>query len=195
MPPKGARKRSAVGVAQRSGVQRMFCFLPLFPCALKLTEMPAGDPVPQGRRRRYRPGTLALKEIRRYQNNTDLLVAKLPFARLVGYPIAHLPVSVLTPYAGPRNCATVPTARRGAQVAVPGHPSPPRIRRSLPSPPFRGYESLRHPRQARHHHAERHPARQADTRCLGRCGLDLMGLVRGEGGTSGRSHGWHAFGW
>ncbi|KAL2124205.1 hypothetical protein VTJ04DRAFT_570 [Mycothermus thermophilus] len=42
-----------------------------------------GDPVPQARRRRYRPGTLALKEIRRYQANTDLLMAKLPFARLV----------------------------------------------------------------------------------------------------------------
>lgn len=42
-----------------------------------------GDPVPQGKKRRYRPGTLALREIRRYQNNTDLLMAKLPFARLV----------------------------------------------------------------------------------------------------------------
>ncbi|KAK4198169.1 putative histone H3-like centromeric protein CSE4 [Triangularia verruculosa] len=42
-----------------------------------------GDPVPQGRKRRYRPGTLALKEIRRYQSNTDLLLLKLPFARLV----------------------------------------------------------------------------------------------------------------
>jgi hypothetical protein len=44
----------------------------------------AGDPIPRGKKRRYRPGTLALKEIRRYQNNTDLLMAKLPFARLVG---------------------------------------------------------------------------------------------------------------
>lgn len=43
----------------------------------------AGDPVPQGKKRRYRPGTLALKEIRNYQRTTDLLVAKLPFARLV----------------------------------------------------------------------------------------------------------------
>ncbi|KAK3504896.1 histone H3-like centromeric protein cse-4 [Neurospora crassa] len=42
-----------------------------------------GDPVPQGKKRRYRPGTLALKEIRNYQRTTDLLVAKLPFARLV----------------------------------------------------------------------------------------------------------------
>ena len=30
---------------------------------------------------RYRPGTVALREIRRYQKSTDLLVAKLPFAR------------------------------------------------------------------------------------------------------------------
>ena len=32
---------------------------------------------------RYRPGTVALREIRRYQKNTDLLLRKLPFARLV----------------------------------------------------------------------------------------------------------------
>jgi hypothetical protein len=43
----------------------------------------AGDPVPQGKKRRYRPGTLALREIRKYQNGTDLLLLKLPFARLV----------------------------------------------------------------------------------------------------------------
>ncbi|KAI2471695.1 histone H3-like centromeric protein cse-4 [Annulohypoxylon bovei var. microspora] len=42
-----------------------------------------GDPIPYPRRRRYRPGTLALREIRRLQNNTDLLLRKLPFARLV----------------------------------------------------------------------------------------------------------------
>ena len=33
--------------------------------------------------RRYRPGTVALREIRRYQKNTDLLIKKLPFQRLV----------------------------------------------------------------------------------------------------------------
>lgn len=42
-----------------------------------------GDPVPVGRRRKYRPGTLALREIRRLQNGTDLLIRKLPFSRLV----------------------------------------------------------------------------------------------------------------
>ena len=32
---------------------------------------------------RYRPGTVALREIRRYQKTTDLLIRKLPFQRLV----------------------------------------------------------------------------------------------------------------
>jgi histone H3 len=31
---------------------------------------------------RYRPGTVALREIRRYQKSTDLLIKKLPFQRL-----------------------------------------------------------------------------------------------------------------
>jgi hypothetical protein len=34
-------------------------------------------------RHRYRPGTRALQEIRKYQKSTDLLIRKLPFARLV----------------------------------------------------------------------------------------------------------------
>ena len=35
------------------------------------------------RKHRYRPGTLALREIRHYQKKTDLLIRKAPFARLV----------------------------------------------------------------------------------------------------------------
>lgn len=38
------------------------------------------DPQPK---RRYRPGERALREIRFYQRNNDLLIRKLPFARLV----------------------------------------------------------------------------------------------------------------
>ncbi|GJP81734.1 hypothetical protein CLOP_g11870 [Closterium sp. NIES-67] len=39
---------------------------------------------PQGlkRKHRYRPGTVALMEIRRYQKTTDLLIRRLPFMRL-----------------------------------------------------------------------------------------------------------------
>jgi histone H3 len=32
---------------------------------------------------RFRPGTVALREIRRYQKTTELLLRKLPFQRLV----------------------------------------------------------------------------------------------------------------
>jgi histone H3 len=35
------------------------------------------------RRHRFHPGTVALREIRRYQKSTDLLMRKLPFQRLV----------------------------------------------------------------------------------------------------------------
>ena len=35
------------------------------------------------KRRRYRPGTRALMEIRHFQKSTELLLRKLPFARLV----------------------------------------------------------------------------------------------------------------
>jgi histone H3 len=41
----------------------------------------AGDA--KRRAHRYRPGTVALREIRRYQQGTDLLIRKLPFQRLV----------------------------------------------------------------------------------------------------------------
>jgi histone H3 len=35
------------------------------------------------RQHRFRPGTVALREIRRYQRSTELLIKKAPFARLV----------------------------------------------------------------------------------------------------------------
>lgn len=38
---------------------------------------------PPARRHRYKPGTRAMMEIRKYQKGTELLLQKLPFARLV----------------------------------------------------------------------------------------------------------------
>ena len=35
------------------------------------------------RPRKFRPGTVALREIRKYQKSTELLIRKLPFQRLV----------------------------------------------------------------------------------------------------------------
>ncbi len=39
--------------------------------------------VPSKRPHRFRPGTVALREIRKYQKSTELLLRKLPFQRLV----------------------------------------------------------------------------------------------------------------
>ena len=41
------------------------------------------QPPTHGAKRRHRPGILALREIRKYQKTFDLLIRKLPFARLV----------------------------------------------------------------------------------------------------------------
>jgi histone H3 len=46
----------------------------------------SGGKVAQGaikKTHRYRPGTVALREIRRYQKSSELLIRKLPFQRLV----------------------------------------------------------------------------------------------------------------
>lgn len=68
---------------------------------------PPPDPKsPSGpkKKHRFRPGTVALREIRHYQKTTDLLIAKLPFSRVVRFHIpafilAHIPA--YSPYASP----------------------------------------------------------------------------------------------
>uniref|UniRef100_A0A669DIY1 Core Histone H2A/H2B/H3 domain-containing protein n=1 Tax=Oreochromis niloticus TaxID=8128 RepID=A0A669DIY1_ORENI len=42
-----------------------------------------GQPPVSPKKRKFRPGTRALMEIRKYQKSTDLLLRKAPFARLV----------------------------------------------------------------------------------------------------------------
>ena len=39
--------------------------------------------MPKKKPHRYKPGTVALREIRKYQKNTELLIRKLPFQRIV----------------------------------------------------------------------------------------------------------------
>ena len=49
--------------------------------SLSSVKLPTGIKVKKPHR--YRPGTVALREIRQYQKSTDLLIKKLPFQRLV----------------------------------------------------------------------------------------------------------------
>ena len=44
---------------------------------------PRPEAPPTKKPHRYRPGTVALREIRKYQKSTDLLIRRLPFERLV----------------------------------------------------------------------------------------------------------------
>ncbi|CZR59281.1 probable histone 3 [Phialocephala subalpina] len=67
MGPKAAGKRLSTGGKRRSGAGAV----------------EPGDPVPVRKKRRYKPGTKALQEIRKFQRSTDLLLLKLPFSRLV----------------------------------------------------------------------------------------------------------------
>ena len=42
-----------------------------------------GGPATLKKKHRYKPGTVALRDIRKYQKSTELLIKKLPFARCV----------------------------------------------------------------------------------------------------------------
>ncbi|RIA92229.1 histone-fold-containing protein [Glomus cerebriforme] len=42
-----------------------------------------GDPIRPQKPKRYRPGTVALREIKHFQKTTNLLIRKLPFSRVV----------------------------------------------------------------------------------------------------------------
>ncbi|KFD56171.1 hypothetical protein M514_02949 [Trichuris suis] len=63
-------------------------------------EYPPPPPPPSGssgqrrRRRRMRPGERALREIKRYQLSTELLLAKAPFARVVRDVLCAIPTTV-----------------------------------------------------------------------------------------------------
>ena len=64
-----ARKGSKAGKGGKAGVMRKG----------KVPALAAGIK----KAHRYRPGTVALREIRRYQKSTELLIRKLPFQRVV----------------------------------------------------------------------------------------------------------------
>ena len=92
---------------------------------------------------------VALREIRKYQRSTDLLIRKLPFARLVR--------EITQTY----NSAPSEGEKRWQAEALMALQEAPRV---LPRPPLRGLQPLRDPREAGDHHGEGHPARPPDPR-------------------------------
>lgn len=56
--------------------------------------------------RRFRPGTVALREIRKYQKSTDLLIRKLPFSRVVRIHLSPILPPVVFIITDTRPCPT-----------------------------------------------------------------------------------------
>jgi len=75
--PQTARKSTG------GKVPRMKMQLPNLPIASVKARMSAPATGGVKKPHRFRPGTVALREIRRYQKSTELLIRKLPFQRLV----------------------------------------------------------------------------------------------------------------
>lgn len=130
--------------------------------------------MPQRARRRYRPGTVALREIRKYQNSADLLLLKLPFARLVSEArqacFQGLGLTART-CEGARDRPAAPPKRRNNEMAVASHTSAARSRGGIPRTLVRGHKPLRNPRKESDNHAEGHSISAANTWSLGRLGV------------------------
>ena len=77
------------------------------------------------KKRYYRPGTVALREIRKYQKSTDLLIRRLPFQRLVREIAADLKIDIFQNsrarhcllYRSPQNHSCVMFSKQ--QICVP----------------------------------------------------------------------------
>ena len=90
MLPPGPKKitggsKPALNPGQRSGLIKAHLAGLQKKAAAKAAKK-SGMKAPKGgvkKRYRYRPGTVALKQIRQYQKSTELLIRKLPFQRLV----------------------------------------------------------------------------------------------------------------
>jgi hypothetical protein len=174
MPPVKKSRASGAGKSRPSAVQGMKVGHPIMLRGVhKLTTSAAGDPVPVRAKRRYRPGTVALREIRHYQSGTKLLLRKLPFARLVSHskPQLYTQSVTNTKPQGPRNRTIDASRRRGSALAKSSDYGSSGSCRSIHGTPIRGYQPLRHPCQACHNYAEGYSASKTDTRYVGWIGL------------------------
>ncbi len=105
---------------------------------------------------RFRPGTVALREIRRYQKSTELLIRKLPFQRLVREIAQDYKTDLRF------QSSAVAALQEAAEAYLVGLfeyvflPKNFAILNILFTFTSQGHQPLRHPRQACHHHAQGH---------------------------------------
>jgi histone H3 len=80
---KGSARTKQCALRNGMGGKRMGGAAPTHQLATKAARKSAPSTGGVKKPHRYRPGTVALREIRRYQKSTELLIRKLPFQRLV----------------------------------------------------------------------------------------------------------------
>lgn len=78
-----ARTKQTAAKSSGGPVPRSAKAVPVRMLATKAARKSAPTKEKLSKPHRYRPGTVALREIRRYQKSTELLIRKLPFQRLV----------------------------------------------------------------------------------------------------------------
>ena len=105
---------------------------------------------------RYRPGTVALKQIRQYQKSMELLIRKLPFQRLVR-EIASDSEVIKSPLCGKVRfqSAAIMALQEATEAYLVG---------LFEDSNQVGFQPMCHTRQASYHHAKRYPAGQKDPR-------------------------------
>ena len=101
---------------------------------------------------RYRPGTVALKQIRQYQKSTELLIRKLPFQRLVWEIAGDSEDNYFTSVRQSQipECGNYGSMQEAAEAYLVGL--------------FEDYQPMCHTPQESHHHAERYSTGQKDPR-------------------------------
>jgi Core histone H2A/H2B/H3/H4 len=80
-PARQASRLSGLALTARPLPQNGRLFFACVECRPQQVQFVAAGGVKKPHR--YRPGTVALREIRKYQKSTELLIRKLPFQRLV----------------------------------------------------------------------------------------------------------------
>lgn len=81
---KQTARKSICGKAPRKAFLGAECSKSTSPPSGKFGPKKIADPkIALKKKRHYRPGTVALREIRKYQKTTNLMLGKLPFQRLV----------------------------------------------------------------------------------------------------------------
>jgi len=106
-PTPSPKKKAKVATARKSTGGRA-------PAKRNSGIEPEGDAAPK--KRRYRPGTVALREIRKYQKSTELLIQKLPFSRIVREITAEMTTN--TNYADTENLRWQSSALLALQEAT-----------------------------------------------------------------------------